>query len=561
MSSIIEQQLQEVDQLIVHGKLQEANEMINESLKNKKISKIEELRFLVLKSELEFYFGNFDESIRLADIVLKKNEGLDNLLLTADALTWKATSSFWNGTTKNLVLEVFAKGLTTVSATKNLPVKTVAKRKAQLLAWQAFAILHLGEFERSLELANEAFSFAEKSGYKNVITHSLLVLGDIYQKHKKYPMSNEYLNKALAIANELGNKFLIAYSYLLLTGPNNWLKESKKVEELFQKGISLAEEIGSKLLLAYKNNMGNFYRITFQFDKALENLHEALKYAPFLKYMANALIGIAYFWKNDLKQAQNYFLKSIKFSEEMNDKYIYPASLYNLILISLELNNLDQAKEYLNRLKELKEETDYYIVDQYYRFTSILVMKASGIISDLAKAEKLLEIMLDEESLMMVGRLDFLFSLLEIRLKELQLSANEENLKEVQKRLHHLEVEAEEQQHHWLLANVYRLQSQLALVELDIKKAFDLLDKTQTIADEINVELLKKEITIDREKIDQQLMMVQEFQKQKAPISETVKLVSLENTAKSIKQETVIEERDQETGEIIEYRKLFVLKI
>ena len=64
-----------------------------------------------------------------------------------------------------------------------------------------------------------------------------------------------------------------------------------------------------------------------------------------------------------------------------------------------------------------------------------------------------------------------------------------------------------------------------------------------------------------REKINQQLSMLQEFQKQNAPISETVKLVSLENTAQSIKHETVLEERDQETGEIIEYRKLFSLKI
>ena len=42
---------------------------------------------------------------------------------------------------------------------------------------------------------------------------------------------------------------------------------------------------------------------------------------------------------------------------------------------------------------------------------------------------------------------------------------------------------------------------------------------------------------------------------------ETVKLTSLENTMQSIKQETVLEERDEETGKIIEYRKLFALKI
>jgi hypothetical protein len=108
---------------------------------------------------------------------------------------------------------------------------------------------------------------------------------------------------------------------------------------------------------------------------------------------------------------------------------------------------------------------------------------------------------------------------------------------------------------------VYRLQSQLALIELDAKKAIDLLQKSQTIADEINVELLSKEIRDDQEKIKKQMTMWNKLQEQKAPLSETIKHVSLESTVKNIKQETVIENRDKETGKIIEYRKLFALKI
>ena len=132
---------------------------------------------------------------------------------------------------------------------------------------------------------------------------------------------------------------------------------------------------------------------------------------------------------------------------------------------------------------------------------------------------------------------------------------------EVQKRLYHLEVEAEERQYKIFLINIYRLQSQLALVELDVNKAIEILDKAEHLADEIDVELSKKRIKEDRKKIDQQLTEFKKFQEQKAPISKTVKLASLETTALNIKRETIIEEKDQETGEIIEYRKLFSLKI
>jgi hypothetical protein len=151
--------------------------------------------------------------------------------------------------------------------------------------------------------------------------------------------------------------------------------------------------------------------------------------------------------------------------------------------------------------------------------------------------------------------------LLELCIKELQLAPNEETLADVQKWLIHLEREAKEKQFQWLLVNVYRLQSQLAIVKLDITKAVELLDKAQTIADDINLELLKNQIRRDREKVDQQLAMLQKFQKEQASLSERVKIVSLESTAEVIKQETVLEERDEETGQIIEYRKLFSLKI
>ena len=101
----------------------------------------------------------------------------------------------------------------------------------------------------------------------------------------------------------------------------------------------------------------------------------------------------------------------------------------------------------------------------------------------------------------------------------------------------------------------------VALVELDAKKAIEFLEKSQTIAEEFDLELLRKRIKEDRDKIDNQLDMLNQLQEQKAPINESIKLVSLDSTAKDIKKDTILEERDEETGNIIEYRKLFTLKI
>jgi tetratricopeptide (TPR) repeat protein len=560
LSSIVEKQLQEVEQLIIHGKFIEANEIINTGLQNKKISKEDELYFLAYKSELELYFGNYDESIRLADYILKNSKELNNPLLNIDALTWKAACSLLNGKIK-MANKCFEDGLKQVSEIKNLSAKIIAKRKSRLLFWQVFAIIYLGNFEKGLELASEALSFAEISGYKNLISRSFLAMGDCYYFLGRGEKRDECFEKAFNLATKLDNKYLTAMYYLLVPRTYNWFKEPERAEESYNKGFSLAEEIGAKMLFIYKTDFGWFYRRRFQFDKAIKYFKEAIEAAPFINWVANNNIGYTYFLKYELKQAREYYLKSMIFCEEINDRYQLPTSIYQLIVISLELNELEQAKQYLKRLKELKDETGYERINHIYRGATILILKASGKISDLAKAAELIETSLAEESFVYSPKLNLLYSLLEIRLKELQFSPTKDNLIEVQKRLYHLEVEAEERQYKIFLIDIYRLQSQLALVELDVKKAIEILDKAQHLADEIEVELSKKRIKEDRKRIDQQLTEFKKFQEQKAPISDTVKLVSLETTAQNIKRETIIEEKDQETGETIEYRNLFSLKI
>ncbi|MHA1501908.1 MAG: hypothetical protein ACTSSB_08670 [Candidatus Heimdallarchaeota archaeon] len=541
LSSTIEKQFLKIEQLIIHGKFKEGLSVIEDGLKKKDISKEEELSFLIFKSEVAWYLGNVQETLQLAELVLKESKGLANVLLQLDALIWIVGYSLFGKVSKGL--ENAEKGLEIISTATNLPAKAIAKRKAQLLLLKAQLItLYVGDFEKSLELVKEALSFAEESGYKNVISNCLIIIGGTYFFLGETKKGEEHSEKALDIAIEIGNKFYIAFSYLFGF-------------------FNLSEEIGSTYLLFFKNDMGLVYRDMFQLDKALECFQESLKYSVGFRNIAYVNIGYIHFLKYELEKAQEYYLKSMKICEEINDRRILPYILFSLVLVSLELKKFTQAQKYLKRLEQISKETGFDRIGRTYRFASILVLKASGDISDLVEAIKLLRSFLAEEDLPSFWRLDALYSLLEIRIKELQLSARKETFEEVLKRLHHLEVEAEEQQFLWLLANVYRLQSQLALIELDSQKAIELLDKAQVIADEISIDILKVKLKDDREKINQQLGMLQKLLEQQAPLSETIKLASLDNTVQSIKHDTVLEERDKESGKIIEYRKLFVLKL
>ena len=111
------------------------------------------------------------------------------------------------------------------------------------------------------------------------------------------------------------------------------------------------------------------------------------------------------------------------------------------------------------------------------------------------------------------------------------------------------------------LALIYRLRSQLALLELDIKKASNLLVTAYTLVEDKGLTLLMQNIESDQEKLEKQTKMWNQFKEKNAPLSETLEQIPIAETTKEITRETLVEIRDKESGEIIEYRKLFALKI
>lgn len=195
-------------------------------------------------------------------------------------------------------------------------------------------------------------------------------------------------------------------------------------------------------------------------------------------------------------------------------------------------------------------------------YTNLLQFyKASTDIQDWSKAVVFAEKFLSGEDAYAEWRVDALYSILEIRLRELQINANEESLIKVRKHIDEVFREAEEKQQHNMIVNLYKLKAQLALVELDVKKAVDMLVTARTIAIEKDLELLAQGITEEQKKLKDQISMWTKFQEKNLPLVDTLKQVSLVSTVQEIAKDTVVEKRDEETGKTIEYRKLFALKI
>lgn len=88
-----------------------------------------------------------------------------------------------------------------------------------------------------------------------------------------------------------------------------------------------------------------------------------------------------------------------------------------------------------------------------------------------------------------------------------------------------------------------------------------LLITAKTLAEKKNIDLLVKKINQEQKQLESQLVMWEKLREQNPPILEVLKQVPIEETTKNIVKDTIMEVRDEKTGNVIEYRKLFVLKI
>ena len=559
----VKKQLEEVKELNISGNYKKALSLIEKSIKIKGISKEEKHGMFLLKSDIKNRLGEYREVLTLTDKVLKEWTEKDNLLIQVDALIQKgdALTFLFNLKEGLVIAEEIEQRLQVLS---HLPRKVLAQREAMLFRFKWFNYFMRGHIKQAQDCIKQYIISAEQSENKQLICFSYLThTYSLYSFVKDYELAEEYLNKAFEIITAIGNNHLLAVYYFYSGTLSDFKNELKKAGELYKKGLALAKEHGfnKDLPLLYFFS-GNNYLKKLELDLALEYCQKSLDYPTGISWRIYPLsnIGYIYYMKGEFNLALEYYLKVLDICREIDEKRLLPELYYNLFMLNIDLGNYHDALEYLELLQKISKNSEFPRVKYTYQFATIISLKESTNMSDWVKAKELLNEFLSKEDLPEFWRIEILYCLLDLRMKELPHTNDQEILTDVKKQIINLQNIAQENNYHFLLVNTYRLLAQLALIELDIKKAFALLITARTLAETKQLTLLVKQIQQEQIKMDEQRGMWQQLQNQDAPISLTLKKASFENTVKKISHETVLEKRD-ETGKVLEYKKLFVLKL
>jgi hypothetical protein len=127
-------------------------------------------------------------------------------------------------------------------------------------------------------------------------------------------------------------------------------------------------------------------------------------------------------------------------------------------------------------------------------------------------------------------------NLCELLLEEIKLTGNEQVLKEVRSHLDKLHEIAEGQKSYPWLVQVYWLQSRLALLELNVGKAQDLLNQAEELAESRGLDRLVSFISREKFQLTDQLGKWQRFFDHQPPLKDVVAFTQFEDLLERVIQ-------------------------
>lgn len=442
-----------------------------------------------------------------------------------------------------------------------------------------------GYKDKSLEYAEKEHEISVEISNKYFISMSLEQIGFAYWRKGEFDLLLEYAKKALEIREKQGNERGAANSYASIAVYHGEIGEWKKCLEYTQKAYNILSEMGKREEgKGWLVNIGVCYYFLGEFDEALKNYQECYEYQKEKGYFGqyNCLGNIAYTYISKgefdralkineelldfysragvrggivgcyLKEAEIYkrkglFKKTLEYLEkaltlqiEGKNKIDIAGTYYEIILVAVKMENHDLAKEYFEKLEKITEDIEYKSIRRLVMVAEGIILKNSSEVRDRIRAEVLFEQLLQEE----IGsylQIEILLQLSELLLVELKETSDKKYLNKLEKSISKL-IEIGTKNHlPAVIIECLWFKSQLAMLELDVDKARELLTQALNTAESKGYNILALKITNSKEQIIKQTMALEEIGKDKAPIAKRMEIIRVENGFKEMKEKEAFE--------------------
>jgi len=257
----------------------------------------------------------------------------------------------------------------------------------------------------------------------------------------------------------------------------------------YNKSLEIRRQHGSKQDIAGAlNNIGEIYRNKGELDLALDYYQQSHHlYSELANNNLTAItlhnIGIIHNQRGYFDLALQQLKQSLLLFEQAGNLIDVSETLLHLILTSLYLNERDQVDLYFTKMQEIQDREDNQFIKLYTDITQGLILKSENRIKSQADAQRIFEKILTDDTINHEISIFALLNLCELLLYELRTTGEEEILGEISQyvdKLHQIAIDNESSS---LQAEVYLIQSRLALIQLNIDQARRLLTQAQLISE------------------------------------------------------------------------------
>ncbi|MCF2138860.1 MAG: tetratricopeptide repeat protein [Candidatus Lokiarchaeota archaeon] len=465
ISSELESQLRNIEKLIQQEKIDDAKvnlKIIEENYHKEFKNPIVDIQIKLLNARIYEQIGNYSEALVIVENQLKNEKISNSSFLHVQALILKAT--ILNKLRKNTQgLNIIENAETILDSIKDNEQTSIAQLKGKIANLKGDFLLKQGELEK-----------ARKCFLKSL---------KISEEFKDYPLVSLNLNN-------IG----VTWGY---SG------ELDKALDYYKKNVELCIEKGleSKISSSF-NNIGECYRTKGDLTLALEYYQKSFyltqKYEDKIG-MAVTLHNIALIHqaKGQYDDAEKFFFDSLVLGEEIDFYPLIAETIFNLIKLYLEAGKKsdEEIQKYLLKLKKLDQKKKNKIINQQYRLSEAFILKKSERLINKAKAQEILQQITEEEIVEHELTVCAMLNLCELLILELKSTGKEEILKEIKKIIGKLYNIAKSQNSYVLLGEIYLLEAKISLLELNHKKARDLLNQAQNLAEERGLNLLNIKVS------------------------------------------------------------------
>ncbi|MHA2393401.1 MAG: tetratricopeptide repeat protein [Promethearchaeota archaeon] len=499
------------EKLIDEGKLDKAFILMNNFEQKDGITHHNKVSCHLLQCQILLWQGKYKELTKHAEQTYKESKELKSSFLEVDSLLLmiQALVRFKKF---DEAFDLIKQGEELMKKTPQELTDQRKRREASLVFIKGFIFYRKGrspnDADQALEYMGKSLALREELGIKHEISESLLTIAYNLCKFKgDQNRALKFAERGLALAKESAKKYYIATNLFVMAWIYGLKGEIDRSISFYEQSLTLFKELNNKYRMAHVfNNLSNRYKMRGELNRALECIEQAM-----------AL-------NRDLGR-----LKALAINHDI------------LIQILIDKGDLDRAQISLQNMEQLDIELNDKYVNLTFLLDKVILLKTSIRARDRGKAEEILMQLLADENLFYENRLRALLNLCDLLLTELRMTNDFEVLDELKQFISQLLDIAEKSNSYWILSEVHLLQAKLSLLTFDIKKAQRFLIQAQKIAERFSLTQLAMKISIEHDKLLNQMSTWEQLKELKKPLAERLEVLDLNEEIDRMLNKRIIE--------------------